>query len=202
MSCERPVPELPQGLRLAAASPRHGELLLVDAMGEFNACQRDHGRPIGIDPEPRRAAAFDGPVVQLDDIVEIPPAADDDALPPRVLLPQQSQQSQRSLRCCIAVKVDLARPSGLPGEVTAPLKRAGAAEMSRLSHSRRARRGRAAWPRAASSYGRNSPGTMGAFPKEHAQPGEAQRLDTERQEANAWPETGGPERAWASDAAC
>jgi len=65
------------------------ELALSDPMGEFHASECDSRRAKGLEGQHWCTATLDCSMVLLDDVIEIPTAANRNGFPLRVLLPQQ-----------------------------------------------------------------------------------------------------------------
>ena len=90
-----------------APSSAKAELLLANTVRQLNPGERDLRGLEGLESQHRGAAAFDGSMVLLDDIVQIPAVAHSDILPSRVLLTQQSH-GQVARR--VPIQIDGARP--------------------------------------------------------------------------------------------
>ena len=95
--------------RTAAAE---GELALANAMREFHTCERYGRRAKGLEGEHWRAATLDGPMILLNDIVEVSATAYFDGPPLGILLPQQPQCSMTS---GVAVDIEFPWPYGVVG---------------------------------------------------------------------------------------
>ena len=81
-------------------------------MRQFNASERNGRSCEGLESQHGRAAGLDGPMVLLDDVVEVAAIPYHDTLPPRVFL---AEHAQCEMARQIAVQVDRARPlCGIP----------------------------------------------------------------------------------------
>jgi hypothetical protein len=81
-------------------------------MRELDARERSGGCAKGLHGQHGCATSLDRAMVLLDDVVEIPAAADLDGLPPGILL---AQHAQRPVTCRVAVKIQLSRPPWVMG---------------------------------------------------------------------------------------
>jgi hypothetical protein len=87
-------------------------LAFANTMRELHADERSGGCAKGLHGQHWRTTSLDRSMVLLDDVVEIPAAADLDGLPVGILL---TQHPQRPVTGCVAVEIELSRPPWVMG---------------------------------------------------------------------------------------
>jgi hypothetical protein len=88
------------------------ELAFANTMRELHARKRSGGCAKGLHGQHWRTTPLDGSMVLLDDVVEIPAAADLDGLPVGIL---PTQHPQPSVTGCVVVEIQLSRPPWVMG---------------------------------------------------------------------------------------
>jgi hypothetical protein len=101
-----------EGARPGRTAAAEGELALANTMRELHPCERHSRRAKGLKGEHWRAATLDSPMILLNDIVEVSATAYLDGSPLGTFLPQQPQCSVTG---CVAIDIELSRPSGVVG---------------------------------------------------------------------------------------
>jgi hypothetical protein len=105
-------PRVLERRELVRTSRAERELARANAMGKLHARERNGGGAKGLHGQHRRTSSLDRAMVLLDDVVEIPATADLDGLPLAILL---TQHAQRPVTGCVAVEIELSRPSWMMG---------------------------------------------------------------------------------------
>jgi hypothetical protein len=109
---QRACPCVLERRKLLRTARAECELAFANTMRELHASEGSGGCAKGLHGQHGRTTSLDRAMVLLDDVVEIPAAADLDGLPVGVLL---AQHAQRPVTCRVAVEIQLSRQSLVMG---------------------------------------------------------------------------------------